>query len=150
VDQATVKTFEEASSDFARFAVSQGFPPNLLWVKKDDLLLGRWHGRWTYFVWRGDPAKRQNVAKIEYENSITRNIGIAFEGKCKTDRWTVCRVYVPLDDEDAQYRMIPRTGVKQSVIVDSLPAILVVNRVTVAISEMDIEDEGLSLGLVAS
>src|ERR1700733_2042666 len=125
--EATVKTFEEASADFARFAVNHGFPPNLLWAKEDEVLLGRWHGRWTYFVWKGDPAERQNVAKIEYQNSITRNIGIAFEGRCKADKWTICRLYVPTDDQDAQYRLIPQTGVKQSVVNEPLPAILVVN-----------------------
>jgi hypothetical protein len=43
---------------------------------------------------------------------MARNVGLAFEAKCKTDRWTICRVYVPVNDLDAQYRMIPQTGLK--------------------------------------
>lgn len=128
VDQPTTKTFEDAAADFARFAMSQGFPPNLLWVKADDVLLGRWNGRWIYFIWKGGPAKRQELAKTEYESAIRRNIGLAFEGKCKTDRWTICHVYVPVNDLDAQYRMIPQTGLKLNVAVDPLPAILLESR----------------------
>lgn len=120
----TIKNFEDAAGDFARFAVSQGFPPNLLWVTADDVLLGRWNGSWIYFILKDDPAKRQQVAKAEYERAISRNIGLAFEGKCKTDRWTICRLYVPVNDLDAQYRMIPQTGLKLNVAVDPLPAIL--------------------------
>jgi len=32
VEPPTNTPFENATDDFARFAVSQGFPPNLLWV----------------------------------------------------------------------------------------------------------------------
>jgi hypothetical protein len=128
VDQSALKNFEDAAADFARFAVSQGFPPNLLWVKADNVLLGRWKGRWIYFIWKDDPAKRQQVAKAEYESAISRNIGVAFEGKFKTDRWTICRVYVPVNDLDAQYRMIPQTGLKLNVAVEPLPAMLLRNR----------------------
>jgi hypothetical protein len=90
--------------------------------------LGLCKSRWTYFVWKGDPAERQNLARVEYETAAAQNIRLAFEGKTKTDRWTICRIYVPVDDEDAQYRMIPRTGVKVSVAVNPPPVVLVESR----------------------
>jgi hypothetical protein len=58
--------------------VSEGYPPELLWVKTDDVLLGFWLGRFRYFVWQGDPSKRQGVAQIEYENALKRKIGMDF------------------------------------------------------------------------
>lgn len=47
---------------------------------------------------------------------------------CKTDRWTICRVFVPLDDNQAERLMIPRTGVKQSAVDDPLSTVLVENK----------------------
>jgi hypothetical protein len=120
-----IDTFEHAAADFARFAVKQDYPPNLLWVKSTDAVFAKWNGKWTYFVWKGDPTERQDRAKVEYDTAISRKVAIAFEGKCKTDRWTICRVYVPVDDTDTQYRMIPQTGVKVTVAVEPLPAVLV-------------------------
>jgi hypothetical protein len=98
-------------------------------VKSTDVVLAKWDGRWTYFVWKGDPTERQDHARVEYDSAIARNVGIAFEGKCKTDRWTICRVYVPVDDVDAQYRMIPQTGVKVTVAVDPPPSVLVETKI---------------------
>ena len=82
------ETFENAAADFARFAVERDYPPNLLWVKPNDVVLAFWNGRWTYFIWKGDPTERQNAAKSEYKDAMVRKIGISFEGRCKTVRWT--------------------------------------------------------------
>jgi hypothetical protein len=117
--------FHTAADEFARFAVDQGYPPNLLWVTPEDVVLERWNGTWTNFVWKGEPNKRQGQARIAYQSAMARNLGIAFEAKCRTDRWTICRVYVPIDDTDAQYRMIPKKGLKQNAVVEPLRAVLV-------------------------
>ena len=125
-------SFDTAAADFIRFAVSQGYPPNppnLLWVKPRDVVLAFRKGSWTYFVWNGDATERKNLARAEYESTVNLNIGIAIEGRCKTDRWTICRVYVPVDGDDAAYRMIPQTGVKHSVVDDPLPAVLVESKI---------------------
>jgi hypothetical protein len=124
MDRPTITTFEGAVADFTRFAVERDSPP-LLWAKEHDVVLALWKSRWTYFIWKGDPAEKQSLARVEYESATARNIGLAFEGKCKTDRWTLCRIYVPVDDEDAHHRMIPRTGVKVSIAVDPPPVVLV-------------------------
>jgi len=67
---------------------------------------------------------RTSGAKVAYDTALARNIGIAFEGRCKTERWTICRLNIPFDDEDARYRMIPQTGVKLAVTVEPLPTLL--------------------------
>src|SRR5205809_337004 len=124
-----METFEDSAANFARFAVKQDYPPNLLWVKPADVVHAFWNKRWTYFIWKGDPTERQDRAKVEYDTAIAQNVGIAFEGRCKTERWTVCRLYVPYDDEDAQHRMIPQTGVKLTVTVEPLPTVLVESKI---------------------
>jgi hypothetical protein len=118
-------SFESIAAAFSRFAVSQGCQPNLLWVKSEDVVFGRWLGRWVHFVWKGDPGDRLRMAQIGFESAMARKIGVAFEAKCRTDRWTICRVYVPADDRDAQQRLIPQAGVKQNIALEPLPAILV-------------------------
>jgi hypothetical protein len=120
--------FYSAADDFARFAVSQGYPLNLLWVTQADVVLLRWMRTWTYFVWKGEPNKRQGEVRIVYQNAMARNVGLTFEAKCKTDRWTICRVYVPENDIDAQYRMIPDHGVKMNVATDPKPTMFIRSR----------------------
>ena len=34
-------TFEKSAADFARFAVKQDYPPNLLWVEPTDVVLAK-------------------------------------------------------------------------------------------------------------
>jgi len=125
LDRAKVNTFEDAADDFARLAEQQGFPTRLLWITSTDIVF--WRGR--YFVFRGDADTRWQQAKARFETGIARSIGIELEGKCKTGGWTICRVYVPEDDTDAQYRMIPEHGIKMKVSVHPMPAVLVGSRV---------------------
>lgn len=82
-----------------------------------------------YFLRKGDPSEHARYAKAEYERAITRDIGIALQAECKTERWAICRVYVPKDDIDAEYRMIPKTGVKITATVDPKPATEVDSRI---------------------
>jgi len=124
MDQAKVQTFEEATNDFTRFAEQQGYPARLLWITPADIVF--WGGR--YFVLLGDADTRRLQAKAKFETGIAHSVGIELEGKCKTDNWTICRVYVPEDDFDAQYRMIPEQGVKMKVSVDPRPTVLVGSR----------------------
>jgi hypothetical protein len=124
VDQAKAKTFEEATNDFARFAEQQGYPARLLWITSADIVF--WRGR--CFVLLGDADTRRLQAKVRFEVGIARSVGMEFEGWCKADGWTICRVYVPDDDIDAQYRMILEPGVKMKVSVDFPPTRLVASR----------------------
>ena len=124
MDRPTLTTFEDAANDFARFAEDQGFPPRLLWIASDDLVF--WRGR--YFVFNGDTDTRRLEAKARFDEGIARGVGIELEGKCKANGWTICRVYVPEDNIDAQCRMIPQQGVKMKVAVDSKPTVLVWSR----------------------
>lgn len=123
-----IPDFHTAATEFTKFAVKQGYPPNLLWVTKADVLLNKWQRSWTNFVWKGDPTDRQQRARSKYQNAVANGIGLALEAKCKTDRWTICRIYVPVDRDDAERRMIPQTGVKHLAVDDPRPAVLVERR----------------------
>jgi hypothetical protein len=114
-------TFENAESDFQRFAAKQGYPESLLWTRSDELVF--WRGR--FFVRSGDHRSRRERARALFERGATEKLGIALEAKCKTEQLTICRVFVPADDLDAQYRMIPAKGIKLTVAVNQFPTVLV-------------------------
>ena len=104
-------TFEAAEADFQRFAMNEGYPAMLLWTIPDELVF--WRRR--FLVCSGNSEGRRERAKAMFDQAAAKRIGIAIEGRCKTDRFTICRDYVPGDETDAQSRMIPQTGVKMSV-----------------------------------
>jgi hypothetical protein len=125
VDWPSGPDFDAAVSEFTAFVVKQGYPPNLLWVTSADVLIHKWNGAWTDFVWKGDPSERERKAARDYNSACSRDIGLALEARCKTDRWTVCRVFVPVDHDEAERLMIPRTGVKHSAVDHPVPTVLV-------------------------
>jgi hypothetical protein len=116
--------FDSTVEDFIRFATANGYPSALLWTSTDSILL--WQGRFFVLV---DPEESKSRAKANFDAAMARNIGISVEGKWKTQNITICRVYVPKDDIDAQYRLIPEKGVKLTVMDDPLPVVLVRSRV---------------------
>lgn len=120
-----MELFETAVGNFRAFLVQQDYPPNLLWLSPDDVVF--WGLR--YFFWKGDPTERTSLAKAEFESAMAHNIGIALQAECKTERWTICRVYVPQDEIDAECRMIPTTGVKLAATVGPKPAREICSRI---------------------
>lgn len=119
------ESFETAVTRFRAFLVQQDYPPNVLWLTPEDVVF--WGLR--YFFWKDDASERSSHAKAEFESGIARNVGISFQAHCKTERWAICRVYVPRDEVEAECRMIPKTGVKISAVKDPLPAIEIDSRV---------------------
>lgn len=120
-----MESFETAVTNFRRFLVQQDYPPNLLWLTPDDIVF--WGMR--YFFWKGEPSARSSQAKSYYESGMARNNGIELQAHCKTERWTICRVYVPEDQLDAECRMIPKIGVKTAAAVDPKPAVEIGNMI---------------------
>lgn len=120
-----MESFERAVADFRRFLIQQDYPPNLLWLTPNDVVF--WGLR--YFFWKGDPSERESRAKTSFSNAMAANVGIALQAQCKTDRWAICRLYVPEDELDAERRMIPKTGVKVAATIDPKPAMVVDKRI---------------------
>lgn len=117
--------FTTKADEFLRFAVSQGWPPSLHWVKPEDVIVKPWRGRMTQFVWGGNPQERVLEARSEHQRASTNQIGLSFEAKGKTKSKTICMLYVPSDPSDAESRMIPQVGVKFSLVSAPPPVILV-------------------------
>ncbi|WP_321473900.1 hypothetical protein [uncultured Paludibaculum sp.] len=128
LDQPSAADFYDAVAEFTAFVVKQGYPPSLLWVKSSDVVIDKWSGAWTCFVWKGNPSDRERSARRDYQSAVSRDVGVALEAHCKTNRWAICRVFVPLDEDQAERLMIPRTGVKHSAVDDPLSAVLVENK----------------------
>jgi hypothetical protein len=117
--------FDDVVADFTRSAVGQGYPSTLIWSSPEFLMF--WRRR--FFVFKRDPEESRLRAKTIYDTAVARRVGVEIEGKCKTPTASICRVYMATDDLDAQYRMIPETGVKMTVAVDPLPVVLVRSRI---------------------
>jgi hypothetical protein len=117
--------FDVAESDFQRFAVNCGSPAKLLWTTPDELVF--WRRR--YWVLAGNEDGRRDRARKTFECGVARNVSIMIEGKCKTDLLTICRVYVAEDQTDAEYRVMPKTGVKMSVAPRQVSTVLVKSKI---------------------
>jgi hypothetical protein len=120
-----VTDFDSAVADFTRFAVSEGYPQALLWVASESVRF--WRGR--NFVLVRNSEEQRVLAKANFDAAMIRDMGLAIEGRFKTASSTICHLYVPEDDLDAQCRMIPATGVKMLVTENPLPVVLIKNRI---------------------
>ena len=116
--------FDPTVAEFVQFAVEQGYPKSVLWTSPDLVLI--WRRR--FFVLSLDPEEHRVQAKTSFDFAVARTVGVAIEALCKTENMSVCRVYGPTDEADAQIRMISATCIKMSVAVDPLPTVLVGNR----------------------
>ncbi|HEY3742801.1 MAG TPA: hypothetical protein VGL53_23305 [Bryobacteraceae bacterium] len=120
--------FDDAAAAFAKFVHTQSYPPFLMWVKQTDVVLFRWRGELRNYVWKGDQRDRYDQARSEYQSAIFNGAGVVFEAKCMAARRTICRVFVPDDAQDAEQRMVPKTGVKYSAATNPLPVVLIQNK----------------------
>lgn len=101
-------TFAEAEAAFREFAMKQGYPGEVLWTTGDELTVF-----WKRFVvLNGDASARRNRARSQYEQAAWRGFGVGMEAICMAGGKTICHVMVPVDELDAQYRMMPRDAVK--------------------------------------
>jgi len=124
-DATAVTRFSGATAEFKRFAVGQGYPPAVLWSSPASVLF--WRRR--VFVLVRDQEQRDLEAHVEFDAAVARNMGFVINGLCKTPAATVCCIDKAKDETDAEYKMIPASGVKMSVAVNPPPVVLVRNGV---------------------
>ncbi|MBN8733741.1 MAG: hypothetical protein J0L64_24615 [Acidobacteria bacterium] len=124
-DALASPSFDIAKEKFVDFLVNQGFPPRLLWVQPDDVVLREWKGAATLFVRKGDHNQRESDARQEFQSAAERGVGLALEASCKTGDWTICSIFVPENNDQAERLMVPRQGVKLSVAINPPPTVLV-------------------------
>lgn len=117
--------FAQALDGFVRFIVRQGYPSRLLWVGPGDVVF--WRRR--CFVWAGDQAHRFVTEEQHFMEALRRSCGVELYAQGQAAGRTVCHLIVPRDEEDAQRRLIPATGVKMSAAIDPPSVFLVRSRV---------------------
>jgi len=127
-DRPSASDFYSAVAQFTAFVVRQGYPPNLLWVKPADVVIHKWDGEWAYFVWKGDPSDRERDARRDYQGAASHGVGLELTAHCKTERWAICHILVPVDENQRERLMVPKTGIKQSAVDNPLRAVLVENK----------------------
>jgi hypothetical protein len=122
--------FDIAESDFQYFAMKEGYPAALLWTTAYELAF--WRQR--FWVLTGNNEGRRERAKAVFERTAAKNVGMMIDGKCRTDGFTIFGVYVPKDEADDQYCMIPQAGVKVIVALSPPETVLVQSKAFFAAS----------------
>ena len=106
--------FEESLVQFRTFLSDQGYSDNILWVTAEDVLLSR--KRLIYFkesvFLTNDTALRRL-----FDSAISEAKEILLAALCEFDDKTLCYAWVPADEAEAEYRLMPK-GVKMSVPVN--------------------------------
>jgi hypothetical protein len=111
--------FENAALQFQEFLTTQGWPPQLLWIRPSDarFLSGRIRIR------SRSEALGEAHARSIYSKAVTARLGVMLEALCRADGHTFARVVRPIDD-DASLRGLFPSGLKLTVPVNPLDAAL--------------------------
>lgn len=120
--------FDEAVAEFTAFVVSRDYPPNLLWVQSPDVVLRRWTDGVRMFVWKANLNARKREVHRAYQVAVSRDVGVALHAHGKTERSTICSVFVPHEPDDAGRLMIGSNGATYKATVNPPPVTLVENR----------------------
>jgi hypothetical protein len=138
-------SFDAALRCFQGILALCEFPESLLWTNASSHRL--WRRRLFVLVSGQDALHAQ--AEMTYLSAQARSLGLAFEAVGKTATQTICRIYAPTDETDAQNRFIPKLGLKHVMLSNPLPVVLVQNPVlwrlmccatTQTLDETDVED----------
>lgn len=93
--------FDEGLGAFRRFAQSNGFSEELLWVFRDDVT----NRRRDY--WIRVPIARGNgeLVRRYYDFGREQKLGVTFQILCRVNELSACFIWVPHDELDAEYAM---------------------------------------------
>jgi hypothetical protein len=103
-------SFEDAQKRFQEFLVRNGYPKELTWVTPDDVIL---RDRKLVYVRLPVPASNTLHARELFELGMLRQLGVLLQAVCEIDGTTCCYVWVPVDQAESQYALMPR-GLKMS------------------------------------
>lgn len=116
------ETLSDAEEQFKAFLAQNGYPAVIQWVSADDVLIdskARIHIH-------PDPAATSKM-ESRYATGCKQGFGVALVAISATDSLTLATVFVPCDDIEAQYALVPR-GLKCVAQVERLPVRVVRNR----------------------
>jgi hypothetical protein len=103
--------FDHWVARFQNFLTANGYSPMVMWVSSQDVLLT---GTKQVFVRIPLAADNEAHVRADFDRGTQQKLGVAFRTFCKMDNATCCYTWVPRDEEEAQYGLMPQ-DVKLSV-----------------------------------
>ena len=107
-------SFDEAESQFCLFLESLGVSSKVQWVFREDVLMDKMQ----VLIRTPLPENNRALAHDCFELGKQRNLGIAFQAAYSFNELTCCYIQLPLDDTEAQYRLMGNRNLKLSCRVD--------------------------------
>jgi hypothetical protein len=115
------ESFDDAASRFSIFVGENGLPERIVWAQESDLVLDN-HGFWLR---ERPPQAAWMRAREQYANGIRCGFGVLLHGFTTLPDATVAAVVFPRDGDVAQRHLMPRSGLKLSVLAKMRPSRLV-------------------------
>jgi hypothetical protein len=97
--------FSESVTRFQKFLGESGYPPRVIWVDPQDVLLT---GTCQALVRVSVPADKELHAQAVFEKGMKEQMGVLFATLCEMDDVSCCYAWVPVDEEEAHRHLMPR------------------------------------------
>jgi hypothetical protein len=97
--------FEGSVARYEKFLGENGYPPAIVWVRPQDVLLA---GHRRIFVRVPVPAANEVLARTAFNDGIEKKLGVLFATVCELDGVTCCRAWVPADEDEAERALMPQ------------------------------------------
>lgn len=118
----TPGSLEAAEKRFGDFLAKHGHPREICWVTPDDVI--RYANQYSV-RWLLDKGRAQ--AELQYAAGIRKGLGIELRALTFTPTETIATIYIPTDEEEAQYHLMP-FGLKCSFPVEKTSVRIVKSR----------------------
>lgn len=115
-------TLSDAEGKFRTFLATQNYPEVICWLMPGDVVVDANRHYWV----RKREVEGTRYAALRYSVGLERNIGVKLQAICATESETFASVFVPGDDSDAQYHLMPH-GLKLSCPVERYSTSTVTN-----------------------
>lgn len=103
------ESLEAATQHFSEFLQVNGYPHDVRWIAADDVAVNEQ----ARFLIRDREESSIREAQVLYKAGLRRELGIALRAVCATDKITFALIFVPRDETDAEYALMPK-GLKLS------------------------------------
>ncbi|HEY6307005.1 MAG TPA: hypothetical protein VI488_11175 [Candidatus Angelobacter sp.] len=97
--------FSESVAQFKEFLAANGYPPSVVWVCPQDVLL---IGTRQILVRISFPLRNERHAQAEFERGMKKQMGVLFSTLSHMDAATCRYTWVPADEEEAHRHLMPR------------------------------------------
>jgi hypothetical protein len=97
--------FSESVARLQKFLEENGYPPRVMWVGPQDVLLT---GTRQILIRVPVPVANEQHARAAFERGMKEQMGVLFATLCEMDAATCCYAWAPADEEEARRHLIPR------------------------------------------